>query len=330
MLDLTRRQFIRLLGSAAAACPLAARAQQDRTRLVGLLMGIESGPDARSRVAAFRRALRETGWIEGKNVWIDVIWGGGDPDQVRADAADLIRKSPDVILANGPVPTLELQKTVRSIPIVFVQVPDPVDLGLMANIARPGGNMTGFTHFEMAFAGKWVEALKEIAPRTQRIMFMSLAGHPAWHGFLRTITASASSFALQIVPAPVSTAADVERTLREFAREPNGGLIVSPSPIASIHSNLIIGLTARHRIPAVYPFRFYASDGGLMSFGIDSADLFRRAASYVDRILRGESPADLPVQAPNKFEFVINTGTAKALGLEVPPTLLARADEVIE
>jgi putative tryptophan/tyrosine transport system substrate-binding protein len=253
-----------------------------------------------------------------------VIWGGGDPDHVRADAADLVRKSPDVILANGPVPTLELQKTVRSIPVVFVQVPDPVDLGLMANIARPGGNMTGFTHFEMAFAGKWVEALKEIAPRTQRIMFMSLAGHPAWHGFLRTITASASSFALQIVPAPVSTAADVERTLREFAREPNGGLIVSPSPIASIHSNLIIGLTARHRIPAVYPFRFYASDGGLMSFGIDSADLFRRAASYVDRILRGESPADLPVQAPNKFEFVINTGTAKALGL------LARADEVIE
>jgi len=235
-----------------------------------------------------------------------------------------------VILANGPVPTLELQKTAGSIPIVFVQVPDPVDLGLMANIARPGGNMTGFTHFEMAFAGKWVEALKEIAPHTQRIMFMSLAGHPAWHGFLRTITASASSFALQIVPAPVSTAADVERPLEEFAREPNGGLIVSPSPIASIHSNLIIGLTARHRIPAIYPFRFYASDGGLMSFGIDSADLFRRAASYVDRILRGESSADLPVQAPNKFEFVINTGTAKALGLELPPTLLARADEVIE
>jgi len=326
-----RREFITLLGGGAAAWPLAARAQQgERMHLVGVLMGIESGPDARARVAAFRRALREAGWTEAKNVWIDVIWGAGDAEHVRADAAELVRKSPDVILANGPVPTLELQKTARSIPIVFVQVPDPVDLGLMANIARPGANMTGFTHFEMAFAGKWLEALKEIAPRTRRVMFMSLAGHPAWPGFLRTISASAPSFAVEIVPAPVSNAAEVERTIEEFARERDGGLIVSPSPIASIHSNLIIGLTARHRIPAVYPFRFYASDGGLMSFGIDGADLFRRAASYVDRILRGEKPADLPVQAPNKFELVINAKTAKSLGLEVPPTLLARADEVIE
>jgi ABC-type uncharacterized transport system substrate-binding protein len=326
-----RREFITLIGGAAAAWPLAAHAQQgERMRLVGVLMGIESGPDARARVVAFRQALREAGWMEGRNVMINVVWGAGDAEHVRADAADLLGKSPDVILANGPVPTLELQKTARSVPVVFVQVPDPVDLGVVKNIARPGGNITGFTHFEMAFSGKWLEALKEIAPRTRRVMFMSLAGHPAWPGFLRTITASAPSFGEEIIPGPVSNAAEVERTIDEFVREPNGGLIVSPSPIASIHSTLIIGLTARHRIPAVYPFRFYAADGGLMSFGIDSADLFRRAASYVDRVLRGEKPADLPVQAPTKFELVINTKTAKALGLEIPPTLLARADEVIE
>jgi ABC-type uncharacterized transport system substrate-binding protein len=299
-------------------------------RLIGVLMGIESGPDARTRIAAFRQGLRAAGWIDDRNVRIDVIWGPGDPEHVRTDAAELLRKSPDVILAAGPVPTLELQKTTRSIPIVFVQVPDPVDLGVVMNIARPGANITGFTHFEMAFAGKWLEALKEIAPRTRRVMLMSLAGHPAWPGFLRTITASAPSFGVEVVPAGVSNAAEVERSLEEFAREPDGGLIVLPSPIASIHSNLIIGLAARHRIPAVYPFRFYASDGGLVSFGIDPADLFRRAASYVDRILRGERAADLPVQAPTRYELVVNLKTAKSLGLNVPPTLLAIADEVIE
>jgi putative tryptophan/tyrosine transport system substrate-binding protein len=299
-------------------------------RRIGVLMGIESSTDARTRIAAFRQGLREAGWIEDRNVRIDVIWGPGDPEHVRTEAEELLRTSPDVIVANGPVPTLELQKATRSIPIVFVQVPDPVDLGVVANIARPGANITGFTHFEMVFAGKWLEALKEIAPRTRRVMFMSLAGHPAWPGFLRTITASAPSFGVEIVPAPVNNAAEIERSLDEFARESNGGLIVSPSPIASIHSNLIIGLAARHRIPAVYPFRFYASVGGLMSFGIDTADLFRRDASYVDRILRGEKATDLPVQAPTKFELVINAKTAKALGLDIPPTLLARADEVIE
>jgi putative ABC transport system substrate-binding protein len=326
-----RREFIALLCGSAAAWPLAARAQQgERMRRIGLLMGIESGPEARTRIAAFRQGLRELGWSDDRNLSIEVVWGPGDAEHVRADAADLVRKSPDVILTSGPVPTLELQKTTRSTPIVFVQVPDPVDLGVVANIARPGANITGFTHFEMAFAGKWLEALKEIAPPTRRVMFMSLAGHPAWPGFLRTITAPSASFGVEIVPAPVSNAAEIERSFEEFAREPNGGLIVSPSPIASMHSNLIIGLAARHRIPAVYPFRFYASDGGLMSFGVDTTDLFRRAASYVDRILRGEKAADLPVQAPNKFELVINAKTAKALSLEVPLTLLARADEVIE
>jgi putative tryptophan/tyrosine transport system substrate-binding protein len=325
-----RRAFITLLGGAAVSWPLAARAQQaEGMRRIAVLMGIESGPDARTRIAAFRQGLREAG-RDDRHVRIEVIWGPGDPEHVRTDAAELVRTSPDVILANGPVPTLELQKTTRSIPIVFVQVPDPVDLGVVMNMARPGANITGFTHFEMAFAGKWLEALKEIAPQTRRVMFMSLAGHPAWPGFLGTITASASSFGVEVVPALVSNAAEIERSVEEFAREPNGGLIVAPSPIASIHSNLLIGLAARHRIPAVYPFRFYASDGGLVSFGIDSADLFRRAASYVDRILKGEKPPDLPVQAPTKFELVINAKTAKSLGLEIPPTLLARADEVIE
>jgi putative ABC transport system substrate-binding protein len=328
--QLKRRDFIALLGG-TAAWPMMAQAQQgERLRRISVLMGIESGPDARTRIAAFRRGLLELGWIDDRNVRIDVIWGPGDPGHVRSDAAELVRKLPEVILANGPVPTLELQKTTRSIPIVFVQVPDPVGLGVVANIARPGGNITGFTHFEMAFAGKWLEALKEIAPRTRRVMVMSLAGHPAWPGFLRTITESASSFSVEVVPAPVNNAMEIERLLEEFAAQPDGGLIMPPSAIATIHSNLIIGLTARRGIPAVYPFRFYASDGGLISFGIDSADLFWRAASYVDRVLRGEKVANLPVQAPTKFELVINAKTAKALGLEIPPTLLARADQVIE
>jgi len=325
-----RREFITLLGG-ATAWPLAAYGQQrDGVRVVGVLMGIESGPEARNRVAAFRKALQESGWVDDRNASIRLVWGPGDPDSVRTDAMELVGKAPDVILANGPVPVLELQKLTRTVPIVFVLVPDPVGLGVVMNIARPGSNITGFTHFEMAFAGKWLEALKEIAPHVRRVMFMSLAGHPAWRGFLQTITASAPDFGVEIVPAPVNNAAQVERTIEEFAREPNGGLILSPSPIISIHTNLIVGLTARYGIPAVYPFRSHAADGGLISLGIDSADLWRRSASYVDRILRGEKPADLPVQAPNKFELVINLKTARALGLEVPPMLLARADEVIE
>jgi putative ABC transport system substrate-binding protein len=326
-----RRNFIALLLGGAAAWPLAAYGQQrDGVRVVGILMGIESGPEARSRIAVFRKVLQASGWVDDRNASIRVVWGQGDSDSVRTDAVELVGKGPDVILANGPVPALELQKLTRTIPIVFVQVPDPVDIGVVMSIARPGANITGFTHFEMAFAGKWLETLKEIAPKVHRVMFMSLAGHPAWSGFLRTISAAAPDFGVEIVPAPVSNAAQVERAIEEFAREPNGGLILSPSPIVSIHTNLLIGLTARYGIPAVYPFRSHAADGGLISLGIDSPDLWRRAASYVDRILRGEKPADLPVQAPNKFELAINLKTAKALGLEVPPTLLARADEVIE
>jgi putative ABC transport system substrate-binding protein len=259
-----------------------------------------------------------------------VVWGAGDADHVRADAAELIRESSDVIVTAGPVPTTEAGKATPAIPIVFVQVPDPVDLGIVASLAHPGRNITGFTHFELAFAGKWLETLKYMAPQTRRVLLVTLAGHPALPGFLRTITALESSSGVKATPAGVRHAAEVERAIDDFAREPAGGLIVLPSQIATNHRELIIALAARHRLPAIYPWRYFPESGGLSSYGIDTVDMFRRAASYVDRILRGEKPADLPVQAPTKYELVINLKTAKALGLDVPPTLLAQADEVIE
>jgi putative tryptophan/tyrosine transport system substrate-binding protein len=324
-----RREFIILLGGAAAAWPVAARAQE-RMRKVGLLMGIESDPDARTRVKAFRQRLGELGWSEDRNTRIEVVWGAGDADHVMADAADLIRASPDVIVTNGPVPTTEVAKATSTIPVVFAQVPDPVDLGIVASLARPGGNITGFTHFEVTFAGKWLEALKDLAPQMRRVLLITLAGHPALPGFLRTITGLESSSNVKAMLAGVRNAEEVERAIEGFAREPNGGLIVLPSPIAPTHRELIIALAARHRLPTIYPFRYFPEYGGLSSYGIDTVDVYRRAASYVDRILKGEKPGELPVQAPTKFELVINLKTAKALGLDVTPTLLARADEVIE
>jgi len=317
MLDLRRRQFITLLGGAAVAWPLAARAQE-RMRKVGLLMGIESDPDARTRVKAFRQRLAELGWSEDRNTRIEVVWGAGDADHVMADAADLIRASPDVIVTNGPVPTTEVAKATSTIPVVFVQVPDPVDLGIVASLARPAGNITGFTHFEGTFAGKWLEALKDMAPQMRRVLLVTLAGHPALPGFLRTITGLESSSGVKATLAGVRNAAEVGRAIE------------LPSPIAPTHRELIIALAARHRLPAIYPFRYFPEYGGLSSYGIDTVDAYRRAASYVDRILKGEKPGELPVQAPTKFELVINLKAAKSLGLELPPTLLARADEVIE
>jgi putative ABC transport system substrate-binding protein len=331
MLDVGRRQFITLLGGAAVAWPIAARAQQaERMRKVGLLMGRESDPDARGHVKALRQRLGELGWSEDRNIRIDVVWGAGDADHVRGDAAELIRESPDVIVTTGPVPTTEAGKATPAIPIVFMQVPDPVELGIVASLARPGRNITGFTHFELAFAGKWLETLNDIAPQTRRVLLVTLAGHPALPGFLRTITALESSSGVKATPAGVRHAAEVERAIDDFAREPNGGLIVLPSQIATNHRELMIALAARHRLPAIYPWRYFPESGGLSSYGIDTVDMFRRAASYVDRIFRGEKPADLPVQAPTKYELVINLKTAKALGLTVPESLLARADEVIE
>jgi len=331
MFGMRRREFITLLGGAAAAWPLAAQAQQaERMRKVGLLMGRESDPDARGHVKALRQRLGELGWSEDRNIRFDVVWGAGDADHVRADAAELIRESPDVIVTTGPVPTTEAGKATPAIPIVFVQVPDPVDLGIVASLARPGRNITGFTHFELAFAGKWLETLKDMAPQTRRVLLVTLAGHPALPGFLRSITALESSSGVKATPAGVRHAAEVERAIDDFAREPNGGLIVLPSQIATNHQELIIALAARHRLPAIYPWRYFPESGGLSSYGIDTVDMFRRAASYVDRILRGEKPADLPVQAPTKFKLALNLKTAKGLGLSIPTALLSTADEVIE
>ena len=301
MFDVRRRDFISLLGGAVAAWPLAAHAQE-RVRKVGVLMGIESDPDARGRVKAFRQRLGELGWSEDHNVRIDVVWGAGDADHVRADAAELIRASPDVIVTNGPVPTTEVAKATSAIPVVFVQVPDPVDLGIVATLARPGRNITGFTHFELAFAGKWLETLKEMAPQMRRVLLVTLAEHPALPGFLRTITNLESSSGVKTILAGVRNAVEVERAIEGFAREPNdGGLIVLPSPIAPTHRELIIALAARHRLPAIYPFRYFPEYGGLASYGIDTVDVNRRAASYVDRILKGEKAGELPVQAPTKL-----------------------------
>ena len=325
-----RCEFITLIGGAAVGWPLAARAQQpDRMRRIGVLMGIESDPDARIRVAAFQQRLRELGWSE-ERARIEVIWGASDAEHVAADAADLLRQSPDVIVTNGPIPTTQIKKATHAIPVVFVQVPDPVDLGIVTSIARPAQNITGFMHFELAFGAKWLEVLKEIAPQVRRVLAVSHPDHPALLGFMRSMAEAGSPLGVDVTPAGVRNAAEVETRIEDFARAPEGGLIVLPSPIAPVNRDLIVALAARHRLPTVYPFRWMTVYGGLLSYGIDTVDLYRRTASYVDRILKGEKPADLPVQAPTKYELVINLKTAKALGLEVPPTLLARADEVIE
>jgi putative ABC transport system substrate-binding protein len=223
-----------------------------------------------------------------------------------------------------------VKRETRTVPIVFVMVPAPVEIGLVASLARPAGNITGFTHFELTMAGKWLEALKEISPRVKRVAFLLHPEHPAWTGYLRTVKDAALSFDVEVIPAGIRDAGEIERVIDSFAREPNGGLFVLPDIVTYVHRELIIALAARHRLPAIYPFRYFPAVGGLMSYGADPVDMFRRAATYVDRILRGEKPADLPVQAPTKYELIINLKTAKALGLEVPPTLIARADEVIE
>ena len=326
-----RRDFITLLGGAAAApslWPLAARAQQ-RLRKVGMLMGSESDPDLRPRIKAFRQRLGELGWSEDRNIRIEVVWGESDPDHVREDAADLIAGSPDVIVTNAPLATTEVAKATSSIPTVFVQVPDPVELGVVSSLARPNANITGFTHFELAFAGKWLGMLKDIAPQTRRVLLLTNTGHPALPGFLRTVTALQSTSGIVATPAAVRSAAEVEQAITEFAGAADGSLIVLPSSIMG-HRDLIIALAARHRLPAVYPLSYFPEYGGLLSYGIDVIDEYRHAASYVDRILKGEKPGALPVQAPTKFELVINLRTAKTLGLTVPQTLLVVADKLIE
>ena len=290
----------------------------------------ESDPEVQANLTAFRHALEKLGWIADRNIHIDYRWGDADPARILAQAKELVGLSPDVILVNTALALQPLLQETRIIPIVFTQMADPVSTGFVASLARPGGNVTGFTVAEFATFGKLLEPLREVAPQITRVAVVYNPDQPPQVGMLHAIEANASAFKVQVTAVAVRNAADIESAIDQFAREPNGGLIVLPSPITEGNRSMIVALAARHRLPAAYAFRHFVTDGGLISYGIDVAEQFRQAASYVDRILRGQKPADLPVQLPTKFELVVNLKTAKALGIEVPATLLGRADEVIE
>ena len=325
-----RREFLTLLGG-AAAWPLAARAQQpERMRRIGVLMNVEADePVGQPRIAAFVEGLQQLGWTDGRNVRIDTRWPGGDPDRVRKYAAELVGLAPNVILASASPSVAALQRVTRSVPIVFANVIDPVGAGFVASLARPGGNTTGFSSFEYSISGKWLELLKEIAPNVIRAAVVRDPALAAGIGQFAAIQAMAPpSFELTLID--MRDPGEIERAITAFARERNGGLIVTASSLAVTYRDLIISLARRYSLPNVYGFRYYPASGGLASYGPDVVDPYRRAAGYVDRILKGEKPADLPVQAPTKYELVINLKTAKALGLTVPESVLARADEVIE
>jgi putative ABC transport system substrate-binding protein len=327
-----RREFITLLGGAAVVWPLAARAQQpERMRRIGVLMSVAADdPEGQARIGAFLQALQQLGWTDGRNVRIDTRWAAGNADDVRKYAAEFAALVPDVILGPGSFTVGPLLRATRSVPIVFVHVPDPVGAGFVDSLARPGGNTTGFTQFEYSTSGKWLELLKEIAPGVTRVAMLRDPAITAGIGLFGAIQSVAPSFGVELFPIGVRDADEIERAITEFARGSNCGLIVTANTLAIVHRELITRLAARHRLPAVYPLRFFVAGGGLISYGPDTIDPYRRAAGYVDRILKGEKPADLPVQAPTKYELAINLKTAKALGLTVSDTVLARADEVIE
>jgi putative tryptophan/tyrosine transport system substrate-binding protein len=326
-----RREFITLLGS-ATAWPLAARAQQgERVRRIGVLMSLGADdPESQARHGAFLQGLQEAGWSVGRNVQIDYGFAAGDAERIRKYATELVALAPDVILATGSPVTAALLQTTRTVPIVFAQVPDPVANGFVASLAQPGGNATGFTIYEYGTSGKWLELLKEIAPRVTRAAVLRDPAIASGIGQLAAIQGVAPALGVELLPVGLRDVSEVERAVTAFGRSANGGLIVLAAPLSIVHRDLIIKLAAQHRLPAVYPLRFFVTSGGLISYGPDSIDPYRRAAGYVDRILKGEKPADLPVQSPTKYQLVINLKTAKALGLEIPQTLLARADEVIE
>jgi putative ABC transport system substrate-binding protein len=327
-----RREFISLLGGAAATWPLTAQAQQpEQTRRIGVLMNrAADNPEGQAAVAAFRQALQQLGSSDGRNVRIDTRWGANDINRDRRDAAELVALAPDVILASGTPNVAALQHITRSLPIVFVGVTDPVGAGLVDTLARPGGNVTGFMLLEYSSSGKWLELLKQIAPQLTRAAVLRDTSNPAGVAQFGAIQGEAQSLGVEVSPVSVRDAGEIERSIATFARSANGGLIVTGSASASVHRDLIIALAAKHKLPAVYSNRYMATLGGLMSYGPGYVDGYRRAADYVDRILKGEKAADLPVQAPTRFELVINLKTAKAISLTVPPSLLARADEVIE
>jgi putative tryptophan/tyrosine transport system substrate-binding protein len=325
-----RREFISLLGGAAAAWPMAARAQQaERMRRLGMLFGqTQEDPVSVARVTEFHQALQQLGWTEGHNLRIDIRWSADNADETRKYAAELVGLAPDVILSSGTIAAAALQQATRTVPIVFTLVADPVGAGFVDSLARPGGNVTGFTPFEYGISGKWLELTKEIAPRVTRVAVLrDLTIGLAQLGAIQSV---APSLGIELRPVNVRDADEIERSIAAFAQGSNGAMIVTASTSALIHRELITTLAARNKLPAVYYTRYWVAGGGLMSYGPDFRDQFRRAAGYVDRILKGEKPADLPVQAPTKYELVINLKTAKTLGLEVPDSLLARADEVIE
>ncbi len=327
-----RRDFIKVIAGSTAAWPLALRAQQsERKRRVGVLMGLAADDaEAQDRTAAFEQGLQQSGWTNGENLQIDYRRGGGETGSTQRYAAELVALAPDVILASGGTVMGALLQATRTIPIVFTQTADPVAAGFVASLARPGGNATGFTTSEYGTSGKWLELLKEIAPGVTRAAVLRDPTIPSGIGQFASIQSVAPSFGVELSPVDLRDASKIEQDVAAFARGSNSGLIVTSSGLAAVHRQLIIKLAARYRLPTVYSYRYFATSGGLISYGPDPIDQYRRAAGYVDRILKGEKPADLPVQAPTRYELAINLKTAKALGLTVPPTLLARADEVIE
>jgi putative ABC transport system substrate-binding protein len=326
-----RREFIAGLGG-AAAWPLAARAQLgERMRRIGVFMaGVSDDRDGLARLAAFQQALQELGWTIGRNVGMEMRWGAADPDRTRRYATELASLAPDVILASGSATVGPLLQATRSVPIVFAGVPDPVGAGFVESLARPGGNATGFVQFEYGLGAKWLELLKEIAPGVTRVAVLRDVDLAVGTGQFGAIQSVAPSFGVEMSPVGLRNPSEIERGLAAFARFPNGGLIATGSALTNVHRKLIITLAVQHKLPAIYNGRQFVADGGLIAYGPDRLDQMRRAAGYVDRVLKGEKPAELAVQAPNKYELTIHLKTAKALGLTVPPTLLARADEVIE
>jgi putative tryptophan/tyrosine transport system substrate-binding protein len=326
-----RREFITLLVG-AAAWPITARAQEPGPmRRIGVLVNRAAGdPDGQARLAEFQGALQQLGWSDGRNARIDTRWGGNDLDRERKYAAELVALAPDIILASGTVSVVALRHVTRTVPIVFAGVADPVGAGLVDSLARPGGNVTGFMNFEYNLSGKWLELLKQIAPQVTRAAVLRNSETPAGIGQFSAIQAVAPSLGVEVSPIGVHDIGEIERAVATFARSTNGGLVVTASVLSSVPRDLIIRLAAAYKLPAVYPYRPMVTGGGLISYGPDLIDQFRQAAGYVDRILKGEKPADLPVQAPTKYKLVINLKTAKVMGLAVPETLLARADEVIE
>lgn len=327
-----RREFIGLIGGAAVACPLAAHAQQnERVRRIGILMVAAAGDaEMNKRLAALQGELGRLGWMEGRNIRFETRWAAGDPERIRNSAAELVALAPDLIVANGSSAMDAMQRATRTVPVVFVVVPDPIGAGYADSLARPGGNATGFSQFEFSIGAKWLELVKELAPSVKRVGVIRDPGITAGTGQFGAIQSVAPSLGIELTPLNVRDPAEIERVITAFARNEKGGLIVTGSALAVVHRRLIITLAAKYKLPAVYFADYHVKDGGLASYGPDLVDQYRQAASYVDRILKGEKPADLPVQAPTKYDLAINLKTAKALGLSVPASLLARANEVIE